>query len=87
MAAALLAGGCQPGSPGRLWSEADAVQRAEQQLAHERALREAAEARLDEQERRTARWQTVAFIAAVVACLALIIGTIIGSRARHDAEK
>ena len=56
-------------------------------LETEQSLRLQAEARLLQQETARAWWQNATSILAVVAVTALIIGTALGSSARHESEK
>ena len=82
--AALLAG-CGPEDKG---NAAKAAAQSEERAALERAQERAqAGARVREQEERASRWQFAAMLAFSGAAFALIIGTVIGSRARHDAGK
>lgn len=84
--AAFMLAGCNPVNPRWQLSETEAVQRAEQQLAEERALRVAAEERSKEQEARATRWQCAAIIGFALSAVTLILGIILGSRARHDGK-
>lgn len=83
--AALLLGGC--GSEGSHETLEREKQQAAQNVAAEAQRREHAEAQFREQEARTSRWQFATVLAVSVSALALIIGAILGSSARHDAEK
>jgi len=83
LAAAVLLAGCRPEDNGNAVAEKAAAQ-LEERAAQERAQ---AEARVREQEARASRWQFVAMLAFSGAAFALIYGTVIGSRARHDAGK
>lgn len=88
IAGAILAlGGCKPETGNERQSEAESMRRAAEMVAQEQAKREAAESRLREEESRTARWQTGAFIGFCGAFAALILGAILGSRAKHDADQ
>ena len=86
--AALLLAGCGPEKDGDAAAQkAAAAQTAaalEQRTAQER---QQAETKLREQEARIARWQFAAMLAVSGAAFALIIGTILGSRARHDSAQ
>lgn len=88
LAAGLLLAACGPEKYGdasaQNGSAAKTVAVLEQRAAQER---QQAETKLREQEARTARWQLAAFVAVSAAAFALIIGTILGSRARHDSQK
>jgi hypothetical protein len=55
------------------------------QVEHE--IRLATESRLKEQETAKSRWQNMALLAVSGAAALLIVGTILGTRARHDAKK
>ena len=81
IAAGLLLSGCGPAP------QAQQAIEAERKSVTERQQREQTEARLREQEARTSRWQFAAVLAVSTAGFALIIGTILGSRARHDADQ
>lgn len=79
----LLLSGCGP-EDGNHAAQNAAAAKAEQLAAQERAQ---AEARLHEQETRTAHWQFAAMIAVSGAAFALLIGAAIGSRARHESDQ
>ena len=81
LTAAVLLAGCGPQDNG---NAAKAAAQFEERAAQERAQ---AEARIREQEARASWWQFAAMLAFSGAAFALIIGTVIGSRARHDAGK
>jgi hypothetical protein len=55
------------------------------QVEHE--MRLATESRLKEQEAAKSRWQNMAMLAVTAALALLIVGSILGSRARHDTKK
>lgn len=78
----LLLAGCRPEDSNHAAAQNAAAAKAEQLAAQER---QQTEARLHEQESRTARWQFAAMLAVSGAVFALLIGAAIGSRARHDA--
>lgn len=82
IAAGLLLGGCDP-EP----KDERAIQKAEQLAADERRQRERTEAELHDQTASTSFWRTLAALAFGIAGLALILGAILGSRARNDAEQ
>lgn len=88
LTAALLLAGCGPEKDSDASTQNAAATKTaaalEQRAAQER---QHAETRIREQEARTARWQFAAMLAVAVAAFALLIGTILGSRARHDADK
>ena len=88
LTAALLLAGCGPEKDGNASAQNAAAAKTaaalEQRAAQERQV---AEAKLREQEARTSRWQFAAMLAVSAAAFALIIGTILGSRARHDSDK
>lgn len=78
--------GCGP--PPRPTENTQAVEEVRHAAAQRNAEeRREAEARLREQEARTSRWQLATVLAVSVSAFALIIGTILGSRARHDGER
>lgn len=83
--AALLLGGC--GSEGSHETVEREKQQAAQKVAAEAQRREHAEAQLREEEARVSRWRFGTVLATSVAGFALIFGTILGSRARKDAER
>lgn len=83
LATGLLLGGCLRAPHDE--QAAENARTAEQKIAAERTERELAETRLREQEARASRWQFAGLLAASTAGVALIIGTILGSRARHDS--
>ena len=58
-----------------------------EELKHEQQKRIEAEARRDREAASKGDWQVVAFIAGISAVLLLIVGTILGSRARHHANR
>lgn len=86
LGAAVLFAGCGPedrdnaAARNAAAASAAAEQRATQERQH-------TEMRIHEQEARTSRWQFAAMLALSGSVFALIIGTILGSRARHDSEK
>lgn len=83
--AAVVFSGCGP--PPRPAQDIQAVEDVRRAAAQRSAEeRQQAEARLREQEARTSRWQFATAVAVSVSAFALIIGTILGSRARHDGE-
>ena len=88
LTAALLLAGCGPENGSDAATQnANAARTAaavEQRAAQER---QQAETKLREQEARIARWQFAAMLAVSGAAFALIIGTILGSRARHDSDQ
>ena len=59
----------------------------EEMLRREKELRTEAEAHRDREKSGKEMWQTVTAFAALCAVLFLIIGTALGSRTRHDAER
>lgn len=71
-------GSSAPESESRRW---------EQQYQNERHLRQQAEVRSIEQQSARSRWQNVASLLAVAAVILLILGTILGSAARHESEQ
>ena len=82
----LTVAGCKPGAESAPPIGGEDFQRAQQQIAEERAKREAAEARTREQESRASWWQCAALIGFGLVTAALLAGAILGSRARHDAK-
>ena len=83
---ALLLAGCGPEDRENADARnAVAAKAADEQRAAQE--RQQAEARIHEQEARTSRWQFAAMLAVSGAAFALLIGTAIGSRARHDSDK
>ena len=84
LTAAVLLAGCGPQDKGNAAAAKKAAAQFEERAAQERAQ---AEARIREQEARASRWQFAAMLAFSGAAFALIIGTVIGSRAHHDAGK
>jgi hypothetical protein len=58
-----------------------------ERFAAEREARQRSEAELQQEKNEKSGWQIAASILFGGAILALIIGTILGSRARHDATK
>ena len=89
--AGLLAA-CGP-SPGSR-SQPTAVEQAEQesrrwqaQYQAEQTLREQADARSTVSQEARSHWQNLATIFAVAAVILLILGTILGSAARHESEQ
>lgn len=84
--AIIVLSGCGP-SP-RPSQDIQAVEEVRRAAAQRNAEeRQQADARLREQEARTSRWQFATVLAVSASALALIVGAILGSRARHDAEK
>ncbi len=61
--------------------------KAEEKAATERRRLEDAEARLREEQARTTRWQFAVLVTLGISGVALVVGIIIGSRARHETEK
>lgn len=59
----------------------------QQQYEAEANLRQQAETRSTSQQEARSRWQTIATVLAVAAVVLLILGTILGSAARHESEK
>ena len=57
------------------------------ELKQEQQRRIEAEARIDRVESSKGKWQTFAFITSVSAVLLLILGTILGSKCRQNAER
>ncbi len=88
LTATLLIAGCLPekvsDASAQNAAAAKTAAAVEQRAAQER---QQAETKLREQEARTARWQLAAVLAVSIAAFALLIGTILGSRARHDSDK
>ena len=88
LAVALLLAGCGPENNADASAQKAAAAKTaaalEQRAAQER---QQAETKLREQEARTSRWQFAAMLAVCAAAFTLIIGTMLGSRARHDADK
>ncbi len=75
-------------------SQPTAVEQAEQesrrwqqQYETEQTLRQQAEIRSIAQQTARSRWQNIATVLAVAAVIFLIVGTILGSAARHESEK
>ena len=88
LTAALLIAGCGPENSSDASAQDAASAKAAAQLEQRAAQeRQQADTKLREQEARTARWQFAAMLAVSAAVFALIIGTILGSRARHDADQ
>ena len=56
-------------------------------LQHERELRLQAEAKTESEAAKKEKWQAFTTIAVVGAIILLITGTILGSRAKSDAEQ
>lgn len=81
LAAMLLLGGCNPTSRNTTDSTMSEA------LAREHGRWQEAETRRNQQVTRADQWQSVAFGAIAFTGIALILGSILGSRARHDAEK
>ena len=77
-AAGLLLGGCEPAPEPRIDTQA---------IDAERARREQAEARLNEEETSATRWRTAALLALGAVGVALIVGAMLGSDARKDADQ
>lgn len=59
----------------------------EQQLSQEQQRLDVQQHLTVEQQQRASRWQTATSVLGVVAVIALIIGTAIGSRGRHCAAR
>jgi len=59
----------------------------EKRVEVERQLRLGTETRLTEQETAKSRWQVATWVAVSAAEILLIVGAILGTRARHDAKK
>ena len=57
------------------------------QIEVERALRAKAESLLEKQEASTGRYQNLSLIISAGLVVALVVGTILGSQARHEAGK
>ena len=87
LAVALLLAGCGPENNADASAQKAAAAKTAAALEQRAAQERQAETKLREQEARTSRWQFAAMLAVCAAAFALIIGTILGSRARHDAEK
>ena len=70
---------------------ADAVPRVvvelEKRVEVERELRLKTETRLTQLEIAKSRWQSTALLSISAATALLVVGTILGTRARHDAKK
>ena len=77
-AAGLLLGGCNPAPESRFDTQA---------FEAERARREQVEARLTEEETSTSLWKTAALLALGAIGIALIVGAMLGSDARKDADQ
>ena len=58
----------------------------EQQLSQEQQRLDAQQHLTVEQQQRASRWQTMSFVLGIVAVIALILGTAIGSRGRDHAN-
>ena len=89
IAAGLLLGGCGPGPQAsqKAQEAAEEKQKAEKKIIEEQQGRQQAEARLRAQEERTSRWQFATVLAISATSFALIIGCILGSSARHEADQ
>ena len=61
--------------------------RTEALLQHERELRLQAEAKTEREGAKKEKWQAFTAVAVVGAIILLITGTILGSRAKNDAER
>ena len=77
---ALAVAGCHDDAPQPKSNQSAEVDRLNQQL-------QKAETNISKQESAKAWWQTVATVLAVAAIGLLIVGTIIGSAARHESER
>lgn len=84
IATALVLAGCGPSE--QTSRETNAIEAAKKMAQRHAEERQQAEARLREQETQTSRWQFATVLAVSVSAFALILGAILGSRARHDAE-
>ena len=84
IAAGILLGGCNPAAQSNL--ELQAIEAGRKSEA-ERVRREQAEARLSEEETTTWRWKFAALLSFSAVGFALIIGAILGSDARKDADE
>ena len=75
-------------------SQPSAVEQAEQESRHwqqqyetEANLRRQAETRSTVQQEARSRWQNIATVLAVAAVVLLVLGTILGSTARHESDQ
>lgn len=84
IAAGILLGGCNPAQQSNL--EMQAIEAGRKSEA-ERVKREQAEARLLEKETTASRWKVAALLALSAVGFALIIGAMLGSDARKDADR
>ena len=84
-----------PPAPGRALPKPavtpDTVPRAvvteiEKRATVERELRATAETRRDREETAKAHWQNIALLMSTGAVVLLLVGTVLGSRARHESE-
>lgn len=58
----------------------------EKRAAVERELRATAETRRDKEETAKGHWQNIALLMSTGAVVLLLVGTVLGSRARHESE-
>ena len=79
-------GGSSPPNPPRKPYPPPQVE-LQKQVEVERALRTRAETHLEQQEASTGHYQNLALLFSLGVVVALVAGTIIGSQARHEAEK
>jgi PBP1b-binding outer membrane lipoprotein LpoB len=86
--AAFLLAGCH-GDPKPRTSDpkSEAATELKRSLEVERESRLGVERRLAEQERSKSSWQTAALLAVSGAIVLLVIGTVLGTRAKHDSCK
>jgi hypothetical protein len=84
--AGLTLAACSVPQSKREQQTAEELLAAQQRTSQERQQRELAESRLHAEEARVSRWQLGAMAGGTMAATALIIGTILGSRARKDAS-
>ncbi len=59
----------------------------QQQYETEQGLRRQAETQSVQQQQARSRWQSIATVLAIAAVVLLIVGTILGSAARHESEQ
>src|SRR4051794_9529861 len=86
--AACLLAGCHGAPEAKPASSSSAAVTTElkQSLEMERASRLGVEKRLAEQERSKTSWQTAALLAVSGAIVLLIVGTVLGTRAKNDSR-